>query len=175
MPLLQMKVNAAKSNFFDRRAVIERLDKVAHRGLKKFGAHTRRAVRSSLRKARQKTLAEMTHEERQRFRIRQEIAKREGRPRPKKPPASSKPGEPPRMHSGEIKQFLFFAYDADQRSVVVGPAALSRPTGAPEILEEGGFVITRNGRARIEPRPYMKPQFDKLHPQLPRFLTGLVP
>lgn len=173
MPLIpQFNVNEAKSLFFDRAAVIRDLDGTARRGLSKWGAFARRKVRRSLRKARMKKLSEMTKDERQRYRIRQDIAKREGLPRPKRPLAPSKPGEPPRMRVGLIKKLLFFAYDRDARSVVVGPAVIDRPTGAPETLEEGGYVETRSGRVRIEPRPYMKPVFDEMRPQLPRFLAG---
>lgn len=170
--LLKFRVDDAKSLFFDRRQTISALDQTAYRGLSKWGAYSRRKVRRTLRKARQKTLAEMTSQERQRYRIRQEYAKRQGLPKPKRPLAPSKPGEPPRMRVGLIKKLMFFAYDPGNRSVVVGPAIIDNPTGAPETLEYGGFVETPNGRFRIEARPYMNPVFDEMVPQLPRFLAG---
>ena len=169
--MLKFRINDAKSHFFDR-AIVDKLDKQAVKGLSKFGAYTRRAARSSMRKARQKTLAELTDDERKRFRIRQVEAKAQGAPRPKRPLASSKPGEPPRTIRGDIKKFLFFAYEPQARSVVIGPARTGTPTGAPENLEQGGFVSTKSGRVRIEPRPYMKPAFDKHTDQLPALLSG---
>lgn len=169
--MLRYRVNQAKSYFFDR-PIVERLNRTAVRGLSRFGAYVRRDARKSLRKARQKTLAELTDDERRRFRIRQQIAKRQGGPRPKRPLAPSKPGEPPRMIQGDIKKFLFFAYEPQERSVVIGPARTSGGTGAPETLEQGGHVTLKNGRVRIEPRPSMKPAFDKNLPSLPRMLRG---
>ena len=35
---------------------------------------------------------------------------------------SSKPGQPPKSHSGVLKKFIYFAFDPSSRSVVVGPA-----------------------------------------------------
>lgn len=169
---LKLRVDDAKSLFFDRKQTISALDETERKGLSRWGWQLRRKVKRSLRKARQKKLAQLTQEERQRYRIRQEYAKREGLPKPKRPLASSKPGEPPRMRVGLIKKLMFFAYEPANRSVVVGPAVIDNPTGAPEILEEGGFVQTRAGRFRIEPRPYMKPPFDEMIPELPRFLAG---
>lgn len=164
-------INDAKSRFFTAPAV-EKLHDDSKRGLARFGSYVRRTARTSLRKARQKKLAEMTSEERQRFRIAVEYAKRENRPAPRRPTAPSRPGEPPRMIGGQIKQFLFFTYDSDSRSVVIGPARIARATGAPEVLEEGGTVTTRNGRVRIEKRPYMQPAFAANISKLPSLLYG---
>ena len=36
------------------------------------------------------------------------------------------PGSPPSSHTGLLKKFIFFGYDAGARSVVVGPARLDR-------------------------------------------------
>lgn len=62
------------------------------------------------------------------------IARRSIRRR-KKPSA---PGQPPSSRKGQLKELLFFGYDERARSVVVGPARLDRPTGAPNILEFSG-------------------------------------
>ena len=59
---------------------------------------------------------------------------------------SSKPGQPPKSHSGILKRFLYFAFDSSSRSVVVGPAltnqtiANQRAIGntIPGVLESGG-------------------------------------
>lgn len=165
------KINQAKTYFFDGK-IAALLDENSRKGLSLWGAMTRRTVRSKLKKARQKKLSELTQEERQRFRIRQEIARRENLPKPKRPLAPSKPGEPPRMHEGLIKKFTYFTYDPESRSTVVGPAGLDRPTGAPETLEKGGYVTTKNGRARVAKRPFTKPSFDEHVGKLPRLIAG---
>lgn len=55
----------------------------------------------------------------------------------KKNRPNSRPGEPPRLHTGELKRFLFFAYDLASKSVVVGPQKLTKLGSAPETLEYG--------------------------------------
>ena len=80
---------------------------------------------------------------------------------------SSRPGQPPSSHTGILKQFIFFGYDAYRRSVVIGPVVTSRKSsGVPEVLEYGGKVTITSGAAKgktttIEARPYMGPAFDK--------------
>ena len=83
------------------------------------------------------------------------------------------PGSPPSSHTGLLKKFIFFGYDAGARSVVIGPARLdSRGRGdAPSLLEHGGATtLKRRGRRRRAAywaRPYMGPAFDKEQPKLP--------
>ena len=170
--MMKFSVNQAKSNFFDRAKVLSALDKVALKGLSRFGAFVRRDARRSMRKARQKTYAELTEDELFSIRAREAVAKKKGQPKPKRPLAASKEGEPPRVREGQIKKFLFFSYDPEERSVVIGPTRLNTPTGATETLEKGGFVENKNGRFRIGSRPYMKPAYDKNINQLPAMLVG---
>jgi hypothetical protein len=81
--------------------------------------------------------------------------------------SSSRPGQPPSSHTGILKQFIFFGYDSNRRSVVIGPVNTSRKSsGVPETLEYGGTVRLTSGAAKgktttIEARPYMGPAFDK--------------
>ena len=66
--------------------------------------------------------------------------------RPRKAPSA--PGSPPSSHTGILKRFIYFGYDANTHSVVIGPAAtnqvgfdtkLSGGTETiPELLERGG-------------------------------------
>lgn len=115
-------------------------------------------------------LSEMTADELLVYRIRQSKAKRQGLPAPKRPLASSKPGEPPRSILNYLRKFLFFAWDAASQSVVIGPALFSGAQGtAPRTLEEGGRAITFNGHTVfIKPRPFMRPAFDAELPGVPR-------
>jgi hypothetical protein len=87
----------------------------------------------------------------------------------------SAPGEPPSSHTGLLKRFIFFGYDRDQRSVVIGPQRLNQKIGdAPHALEHGGASTVLEGsrrrrrkrRVRIRARPYMGPAFEKEQPKL---------
>ena len=82
----------------------------------------------------------------------------------------SKPGSPPSAHSGQIR-LIFFGYDADRKSVVIGPILFSSAKNVPleatvpHLLEEGGTIsrVDRDGKTIIlvyRPRPFMQPAFD---------------
>ena len=83
------------------------------------------------------------------------------------------PGSPPSSHTGLLKKFIFFGYDPEQRSVVIGPTRLDRrgQGEAPSLLEYGGqTTLVRWGkreRATYRARPYMGPAFEKEQPKLP--------
>jgi hypothetical protein len=90
--------------------------------------------------------------------------------------AISAPGQPPSSHAGLLKRFIFFGYDADRKTVVVGPMRLNQKIGAaPEALEHGGpsTVVSglrgkrRKRRIRIAARPYMGPAMVKVMPKFP--------
>ena len=82
------------------------------------------------------------------------IARRSIRKR-KKPSA---PGTPPSSHRGLLKNFIFYAYDSERQSVVIGPTRLNQQSyvfvgngqgrqwvtgAAPSILERGGMFAVR--------------------------------
>ena len=125
--------------FFDSKKVRRAVDRTTRRVLSKFGAFVRRTARSSIRKR-------------------------------KKP---SSPGAPPSSHIGLLKKFIFFGYEPAKRSVVIGPVRLSQKGRgeAPHLLEYGGAAkIEHRGkrkRAKVRPRPFMGPAFEKEQPQLP--------
>ena len=135
-----------KQLFFDREAVISKVDAATRRVLSKFGAFVQRSAKSSIRK---------------RKRI-------------------SAPGQPPSSHIGLLRKFIYFGYDADRRSVVIGPARLNQKGRgeAPALLEYGGkATLVRRGekkRATYRARPYMGPAFEKEKPQLPAMWRGSV-
>jgi len=92
----------------------------------------------------------------------------------------SAPGQPPSSHTGLLKKFIFFAYDPDEKNVVIGPVRLSRKPGqAPEALEHGGQTtisrrrwrrgrrVTVTQKTRIAARPFMGPAFEREKPKLP--------
>lgn len=169
IPAPAPKLKVVARSFFDREAVISAMSDSTRSVLSKVGAFIRQRAKSSIRKARQKSLSEMTPDELLAYRIRVDRAKRDGEPRPKRPLASSRPGEPPRSRLGYLRKYLFFAWDATTKSLVVGPARFNGAKGiAPTTLEYGGTVTIGNRRVRIQPRPYMRPAFEAEQKQLPQ-------
>lgn len=69
-------------------------------------------------------------------------------------------GEPPSSHTGTLKKLIFFAYEADKKTVVIGPTPFGKGQ-APSLLESGGVAVSSRGkRLNYRPRPFMKPAFD---------------
>jgi hypothetical protein len=135
-----------KRMFFDRQAVISKVDAATRRVLSRFGAFVRRSAKSSIRKRKK----------------------------------AAPPGQPPSSHTGLLKKFIFFGYDADRRSVVIGPTRLNQKGRgeAPPLLEYGGKTTLKRGgkkrRVTYQARPYMGPAFEKEKPQLPAMWRGSV-
>ena len=91
----------------------------------------------------------------------------------------SAPGQPPSSHLGLLKKFLFFAYDQQKRSVVVGPTQLNRGDGtAPRLLEQGGTGVRMRSKKQKQvyyrPRPFMQPAFQAELPGLSRLWANAV-
>jgi len=86
---------------------------------------------------------------------------------------ASNPGQPPSSHTGVLKRFIYFGYDSNRRSVVIGPVIVPGKSGrAPEALEHGGRVTITSGAAQgqattIEARPFMGPAFARELPKVP--------
>ena len=105
----------------------------------------------------------------------------------------SPPGRPPSSHQGDLRRHLYFAYEPERETVVVGPVGFSR-SDTPAVLERGGSVRVRNrlvpvgrgvtrgaggrfqsnrrmvrfsGSLRIKARPYMGPANEKTSGRLP--------
>ncbi|GAF68121.1 unnamed protein product [marine sediment metagenome] len=90
--------------------------------------------------------------------------------------AVSAPGKPPSSHVGLLKKLIYFGYDTDKQTVVIGPTPLGGKAEVPALLEYGGrkVVMGRRGRkqrkrqvATYSPRPFMGPAFEKEKPKLP--------
>jgi len=135
-----------KRMFFDRQAVISKVDAATRRVLSRFGAFVRRSAKSSIRKRKK----------------------------------AAPPGQPPSSHTGLLKKFIFFGYDAARQSVVIGPTRLNQKGRgeAPPLLEYGGKTTLKRGgkkrRVTYQARPYMGPAFEKEKPQLPAMWRGSV-
>ncbi len=124
------------SQFFDRPAVIHRLNAAKRQVLSKAGAFVRTAARRSIR------------------------------PRKK----TAKAGSPPSSHTGLLRRLIFFGYDGDRETVVIGPKLFRKkdPT-IPQLLEHGGTATHwRSGKSlTYDAFPYMRPameaESDKFH------------
>ncbi len=77
----------------------------------------------------------------------------------------SAPGTPPNAHGQRwLKTGILYNYDAETKSVVIGPTKHGSEQ-APELNEFGGAIVRlRRGKARTcqyPPRPFMRPAFEK--------------
>lgn len=75
----------------------------------------------------------------------------------------SEPGQPPSSHTGLLKRHIYFAYDGQKKSVVIGPVAWKKRGSftVPEVLEYGGQIRETKYRYNYRPRPFMRPAFEK--------------
>lgn len=168
-------IKEAQANFFDRERVQNAIGIANAKYLERGGGMVRLTARRSIRNARQMTLGEMTAEMRSRYHIAEYYAKKEGRKKPRRPNASSAPGEPPRNQTGLLKNWILNSYDAQTETAVIGPAKLNRSSGAPETLEFGGVADTPyGGLQNIAPRPFMGPALEKIAPKLPALWRNLI-
>ncbi len=86
----------------------------------------------------------------------------------------SAPGSPPHSHEGSLRKLIFFGYDRQTKSVVIGPLGIKQ-SPVPTVLEFGGTVPVKRRRrvadrskgreksrrrVRIAKRPYMGPALD---------------
>ncbi|KKM63424.1 hypothetical protein LCGC14_1511610 [marine sediment metagenome] len=95
---------------------------------------------------------------------------------------TSEPGRPPSSHVGLLKRLIYFGYDPQRETVVIGPTPLhGRQTkDALEMLEYGGTTrrvlegYSRRGprgkkrTVRYKARPFMGPAFQQVKPKLPQ-------
>lgn len=176
--MMKFKVDAAKAGFFDSTEVVKAVDKATRKTLSKAGAFIATDAKRSMRPAKQAPTSSLTPKQQKSYKRRMKLFK-EGKTtvKPKRPLVASKPGEPPRTRFGYIKKFLYFAFDPQTKSVVVGPALLNKTTMAQATLEEGGTTVvkalrfvTRDGQVTtetttrtitIDPRPYMQPAYSR--------------
>jgi len=153
------------SLFFDRRRVMDAVERAQKRNLGRMGAYVRRRARSSLKYARQKKVSELTDRERQRYEDLKAHAMAKGLPRPRRPEITSRPGEPPRLHrrsnlgSGRnpLKGLIFFSYSPASGSVVVGPIPFGKR----------GVSKLEHGGGGYRPRPFMRPAMHEELDQMP--------
>lgn len=96
--------------------------------------------------------------------------------RPRK--RSARPGEPPSSHKGHLRRLIYFGYEPQRKSVVIGPAPLGDrrspygPKTIPQVLEDGANVTARDDegrpvRRRYAGNPFMRPALQKEAPNFP--------
>lgn len=158
--MINLTLKGAKAGFFDRSRVIKSVDAASRRVLSRFGSFVRQRAKSSIRNAPKEDIATG---------LRLKGRRRKGQ---KVRDAVSKPGQPPYSHAGLLRTFLFFAWDQDRKSVVIGPARINRPAVAggqtvPELMEYGGRTARKGKSLRYAPHPFMRPAFNAELPGLP--------
>ena len=110
--MLEIRVTAEVTKlFFDRRTIIDRIGRAKAAVLSKAGAFIRRTAKGKIRYAQ----------------------------------SVSKPGSPPHAHASKkggkdspLRELIFFAYDEQTNSVVIGPMPFRGSAIVPRVLELGG-------------------------------------
>jgi hypothetical protein len=93
--------------------------------------------------------------------------------------AVSQPGQPPSSHVGLLRRLIYFGYDANRRSVVIGPTPLRGTAEAPPLLEYGGRARLKSRKGKVvsatyRARPFMGPAFEREKAKLPALWAGSV-
>jgi hypothetical protein len=87
------------------------------------------------------------------------------------------PGQPPRTHEGSLRRLIWFSWDPNTRSVVIGPVPYKKGD-APRLLEFGGTVTRKvHGKSRVlryHKFPSMGPALDAEMPNLPKAWAAAV-
>ena len=140
---LGFSVKTLRGRFVNKESILTPLQRAYYRGLKAIGAQERKIARRSMRKGRPlkpseyppelAALVDQGRDKRGRFTAGVEDVS----PIPMK---HSKPGVPPLVYSGLIKQHIYFDVDVVQMSVVAGAAALPgiKEKRTVELMEHGG-------------------------------------
>ncbi|WP_417396901.1 hypothetical protein [Gimesia chilikensis] len=157
-PIAEFKVTDA---VFQSDEVLKKAGRARRRFAYWAGGLVMTIMRRKFKVARMKYVSELTPKEKEILKIRKEIAKRKGLPKPKRPKKPSDPGEPPRLTFKEspLKHLVKFAVTKDN-DTVIGPERAR--SGIADVLEYGG---TSNGRD-IEARPFAGPSLEDAAPQL---------
>jgi len=89
---------------------------------------------------------------------------------------AAKPGNPPHSHAGQLKELIYFGYDEQTESMVVGPQLFKRrnPT-VPDLLEHGGTTTDYRGRrATYRGNPFMLPALEKESAKAPSLFANAI-
>lgn len=152
---------------FSTQLIADGFDRATTNALFKSGNFVKVVAQRSMRKARQRSVADLSPEELRYYRWQMSRFKKgERKTKPVRGYVASKPGEPPRYREArKLRDFLFSVYDPATQSVVAGPARLGNST-APKVEEFGGQTRIGERSVEIQPRPYMRPALDKEKAQM---------
>jgi len=98
----------------------------------------------------------------------------------------SRPGQPPKSHSGLLRNNILFSYDRYEMIVVIGPTLIGSASRrgrygvrtvprdtVPHVLEYGGYVDNYARKSswtrKYEARPYMTPAYEEESKDLQKF------
>ena len=88
---------------------------------------------------------------------------------------SSTPGNPPSSHVGLLKKLIFFGYDNETETVLVGPHLLNgRSTSGAALLEFGGVGQVNGKRATYHRFPFMAPALEGERDKFPGLFANAV-
>lgn len=165
--MIQLSFKAAKEGFFDRKKVLDAVDKATYRIFFAFGRQVRaRAQRSLQYSEKPSSPGQPPHAHRSHTIAR--VSRKTGQVK-----YSAKTGQALKRSVSFLREYLFFAYDKTTKSVVIGPALLNSTLSrsALSALEYGGqSVIIDHGKrkqVRIKARPFMGPAAKAEIPTLP--------
>lgn len=65
---------------------------------------------------------------------------------------AARPGQPPKARRGTIRKMMRYAFDVNTRSVVAGPELFTPASGAPEVLEYGGYSTIKAIQPKAQAR-----------------------
>ncbi|WP_020473384.1 hypothetical protein [Zavarzinella formosa] len=174
MGLVDVSISGNRASFFDTPRVIASIDRRERAALSKIGAYVRTRARSSLRNAPKKARGKLApgapagkppyvHPENKLF---------------TKEHTNKKTGAVTDRAFSPLKEYLYFAFDEKNKSVVIGPAlfrkAAPKPYLVPTVLEQGGSVLVhKDGKvfmANAKPHPFMVPALNAEQPNFaPQF------
>jgi hypothetical protein len=156
--VISLDFKTLKGGFFDRKVVLDALDKATFRIFSEFGRKVRKTAQKSLKygeKASPPGSPPTAHKSRT-------ITK-----------TSKSTGRVRKRSVSFLREYLYYAFDRATRSVVIGPARLNSTIdpGALQALEYGGTatVKSRGKRSRkaVAARPFMRPAAAAELPNLP--------
>jgi hypothetical protein len=143
-------LKSLKEGFFDTAQVQKEADRFARQTGSRFGAYARRRMKSSLKYSTKPSApGRPPHVHQTRGFTKKKL---------------SKSGTGARQAVSPLRELIFFAYDRDTKSTVVGPAKFGGRGGiAPGLLEKGGagtFKDSKTGeikRGNWKKRPFVAP------------------
>lgn len=148
---MAVNLTGLKASFFDSTEVLRMVDKRTVSALSKFGAFVCRRAQTSIKyKDGPAAPGSPPH-----------AHKTSGFTRQKK---NKKTGLVTQQSSSPLRDLLFFSYDREAKTVVVGPVPFRGKAVVPGLMERGG--------QGIEPRPFMKPALEAELPKFASFFRG---